>query len=86
MTTSGLVVTFDPQATNRAATIERIRTAGVFTLSEVIGQALPVALEAPTAHDAEQWCDWLRRLPGVLKVDVASVEYGEPEEETDDIP
>ncbi len=79
MTTSGLVVTFEPRFAERASIVERIRQAGPFTLGEQVDNRLPVALEAPTPRDAEQWCEWLRRLPGVMKVDVASVEYGERE-------
>ena len=80
MTTSGLVVTFDPQFKDRAKLIERIQQAGPFTLGEQVDHRVPVALEAPTARDSEQWCEWLRKLPGVIKVDIASVEYGEQEE------
>lgn len=85
MTTSGLVVTFDPRLGDRKAVLEQIRQAGVFTPGELVDHRLPVALEAPTPSDAAHWCEWLGRLPGVLKVDVASVEY-EEREDTDDNP
>ena len=83
MTTSGLVVTFDPNYLDRQSIADRIRQAGPFTVGEAVGHRLTVALEAPTARDAEQWCKWLRQLPGIVMVLVASVEYGVPEEETD---
>jgi hypothetical protein len=80
MTTSGLVITFHPQFAEQSATVECIRQAGPFTLGEQVDNRLPVALEAPTPRDSESWCAWLRKLPGVMNVDVASVEYGEQEE------
>ena len=85
MTTSGLVLTFDPRLANHAAALDQIRQAGVFTPGELVDCRLPLALEAPTPTDAAHWTEWLCRLPGVLKVDVASVEY-EEREETDDNP
>ena len=85
MTTSGLVVTFDPQFSDQAKMIEHIRQAGPFTLGEQVDNRVPVALEAPTPRDSDQWCQWLRKLPGVTKVDVASVEYGD-QEDIDDNP
>lgn len=80
MTTSGLVVTFDPTYSERTTIVERIRAAGPFTLGESVDHRIPVALEAPNPRDSEHWCEWLRKLPGVIKVDVASVEYGERED------
>ena len=85
MTTSGLLVTFDPNFAGQAEAMATIREAGPFNLGEAVDNRLPVGLEAPTPHDSAQWYDWLRRLPGVINIDVVSVEY-EEREDTDDNP
>lgn len=76
MTTSGLVVTLDDNADRAAAAVREVLLAGPFTLGEVFGHQVVVALEAGTPADAERWRRWLADRPGVLKVDTTSGNVG----------
>lgn len=75
---SGLVVTVcDPELAPDVA--DAIRAAGPFTLGEQFGPRLTLTLETDD-HSAADWYDWLNRLPGVAKADLAFV-YFDPGEE-----
>ena len=79
MNVSGLVVAVDPA---RAVDVAlAVREAGPFTVGEQVGDRLTIALDADRPSSAEWWHNWLRELPGVVKVDVAFV-YADPAEET----
>jgi len=41
---------------------------------------LPVVLEAEDAQESRYWYDWIERLPGVLKVDMAFASFDAVEE------
>lgn len=73
MTTSGLVLNLDDDADQVATTIREVLLAGPFTLGDVYGHRVAMALEADTPADAERWHRWLTTLPGVISVDVAFV-------------
>ena len=72
MPVCGLVVSF---ANDEAAqhVSELIAEDGSFTLGERVGPRLVVALDAADGRAAERHHEWLRQLPGVVKVDVAFV-------------
>ena len=72
-TTSGLVVTLDDDANRAATAVRELLLAGPFTLGDVFGHRVTVALEADDPAAAERWHRWLADQPGVLKVDVAFV-------------
>ena len=79
MQTSGLVVCVtDEEAMARVT--ERLARDRSFTLAEPVGLRLPLAFRATDGPAAERLHEWLRRLPGVVKVDVALV-FLDPEEE-----
>jgi nitrate reductase NapAB chaperone NapD len=79
MSVSGLVVSVaDSASAERVA--ELVRCAGSFTLGPRVGERITVALEAADGRSAAQKHEWLRQLPGVVKVDVAFV-YADPAEE-----
>lgn len=48
------------------------------TVGQLIGQRLPVVVEAER-HDSRYWHDWIARLPGVIHVEVAFVSFEEVE-------
>jgi hypothetical protein len=73
MNVSGLVVTLDDNADRAAEAVREVLLAGPFTLGDVFGHRVAIALEAETPTDAERWHRWVADLPGVLKVDVAFV-------------
>ena len=81
MTTSGLVVTLadDPELASEAVTTALL--VGPFTPGDLVGHRLALALEADDSDQAREWHDWLARLPGVVKVDVAFVHSDPPAEE-----
>jgi hypothetical protein len=81
MTTSGLVVTLDDDADRAALAVREVLLAGPFTLREVFGHQVAVALEADTLADAERWHRWLADRPGVLKVDATFAHPGSVAEE-----
>jgi uncharacterized protein with PIN domain len=75
MPVSGLVVSVaDDESARRVA--ERIARDGSFTLGGRVGLRLSVALDAADGPTAERRHEWLRQLPGVVKVDVAFVYTG----------
>jgi hypothetical protein len=75
MPVSGLVVSVaDDESARRVA--ERIARDGAFTLGERVGLRLAVAASAGDGPTAQQQHEWLRQLPGVVKVDVAFVYTG----------
>jgi hypothetical protein len=79
MSVSGLVVSItDEGAAQRVEA--RIAAEGSFTLGARIGLRFPVVAEAVDGPTAERQHEWLRQLPGVVKVDVAFV-YLDPDEE-----
>lgn len=81
MPVSGLVVRIaDEEAARRVA--EEIGRDGSFALGERVGLRLAVALDAGDGLDAERRHEWLRQLPGVVKVDVAFVYTDTAEEPT----
>jgi hypothetical protein len=82
MTTSGLVVTLDNDADAAADAVRAVLLAGPFTIGEVFGHRIAVALEADTPAEAERWHRWLTDLSGVLKVDTAYVHLDSAVEET----
>jgi hypothetical protein len=82
MTTSGLVITLDPDPYRAFDAADAIGSAGPFTLGNQLGRCLVAALEADTAAEARFWHDWLATLPGVVKVDLAFVHRDVPVEET----
>jgi hypothetical protein len=73
MTTSGLLITLDPDPERAFEAVQAILIAGPFTLGDRLGRGLPVVLEATAPGDAHFWHDWLDALPGVVKVDLAFV-------------
>ena len=76
MPVSGLVVSAaDDAAADRIT--EQIARDRAFTLGKRIGRWLTVAVDAPDGRAAEERHQWLWRLPGVVKVDVAFVYTGE---------
>jgi hypothetical protein len=82
---SGLVLTFSPEPDELVHAVHEIQKAGVFTLGDLHGRRLVLALEASSPADAESWYCWLARLPGVRKVDIAFVSV-EPQESEDVLP
>ena len=70
--TSGLIVTLDPGGS--PAVIEAVPA---FTVGERTEDRVPVALEAEDAEASERWTEWLRRLPGVVGVEVVFVHWDE---------
>ena len=79
MPVSGLVVSVaDDEAAERV--IERLAQDESFALGERVGPRLVVALDAADARTAERKHEWLRQLPGVVKVDVAFVYLDTAEE------
>lgn len=82
MNVSGLVVTLcgDPDRAERAAAA--VAAAGPFTLGPRLGSRLTVALEAADDRAGAEWFDWLGRVDGVVKADVAFVHF-DPGEEVD---
>jgi hypothetical protein len=80
MSVSGLVVSVaDEDIADGVALV--IGDAGPFTLGERVGPRLAVALVAEDGPAAGRWHEWLRQLPGVVKVDVAFVYSGTMVEE-----
>lgn len=78
MSVSGLVVSVaDEEAARRV--LEQIRRVSSFVLGERVGLRFPVAVDATDARTAERKHEWLRQLPGVVKVDVAVVYLGAEE-------
>jgi nitrate reductase NapAB chaperone NapD len=77
--TSGLVIAVDPAQAGEV--LLAVREAGPFTVGNLVDGRITVALEAEDPRSAERWHEWLRRLAGVVKVDVAFV-YANPEETT----
>ena len=74
MSVSGLVVSVaDEESAARVS--EFIRRDGAFAVGERIGLRLAVALDAADGPTAERKHEWLRQLPGVLKLDVAFVHF-----------
>jgi hypothetical protein len=80
---SGLVVTLS-EDDRLTPTVDAIQTAGPFTLGDRFGPRLTVALETADASVSDHWHDWLTRLDGVVKVDVAFV-YFDPSEGRDHV-
>jgi hypothetical protein len=76
MNLSGLVVTLS-DARDADAVADAVRAAGPFTLGERIGPCLTLTLETPDAPSSADWFDWLTRLDGVAKADVAFVYFEE---------
>ncbi|HET6573203.1 MAG TPA: hypothetical protein VFG68_06350 [Fimbriiglobus sp.] len=76
MIAGGLVVTLDDNADRAAAAVREVLLAGPFTLGEVCGHRVVLALELDTPADAERWRRWLADRPGVLKVDTTFVHEG----------
>lgn len=68
--TSGLVVTLAPGT--RLGSLEEVPA---FTVGAPTGDQLPVALEAEGAAASERWTEWLRRVPGVVNVEVVFVHW-----------
>ena len=77
MPTSGLVVTLDDNPDRAAAAVREVLLAGPFTLGEVFGHRIAVALEADTPDETESWRRWLAAVPGVVAVDLAFAHTGE---------
>lgn len=71
MSVSGLVVSVTDESAARVA--ELVRQDRAFTLGPRVGGRLAVALDVADGQTAERKHEWLRQLPGVLKVDVAFV-------------
>jgi hypothetical protein len=82
MTTSGLVITLDPDPDRASGAAHAIGSAGPFTLGDQLGRCLTAALEADTPADARFWHEWLATLPGVVRVDLAFVHADTVAEET----
>ena len=79
---SGLVLTFSPDSRDVHRILEEIQSAEVFTLGDLRGHRLVLALESSSPVVAEYWYGWLARLKGVSKVDIAfvSIEDGARED------
>lgn len=72
MSVSGLVVSVaEDEVAERVSVL--IAEAGPFTVGQRVGSRLAVALDAADGRDAGLWHEWLGKLPGVVKVDVAFV-------------
>jgi nitrate reductase NapAB chaperone NapD len=78
--TSGLVVTFDPDAPEWDSALSALESSAVFTVGERIEGRWPVALEAEDAAASERWTEWLRQLPGVCGVEIVFVHWDVAEE------
>lgn len=71
MTVSGLVLTLENEAIALAALAKDSRV----VCGEAHGLRLPVVTETGTPEEAEELCESLAKLPGVLFVDVVSIAF-----------
>jgi hypothetical protein len=72
MSVSGLVVSVTGEEAADLVSV-LIAKAGPFTVGQRLGSRLAVALETTDGRAAGRWHEWLGKLPGVVKVDVAFV-------------
>lgn len=75
---SGLILTLDPDASLRAATVARLARWPGLTLGERTERRIAAALEAEHASAALDALEALRATPGVVHVDVVFAEVSAP--------
>lgn len=54
---------------------QAIEAVECFDTGEIVDRRLPVVMEVPDACTARDWFQWVERLPGVVKVDVAFISF-----------
>lgn len=79
MIVSALVVTLSPEPCLRAAALQSLGECPALELGEPSGERLPVVAEVETAAAGALLCEQLAERPGVLRVDVVAIDFGEEE-------
>ncbi|MCC6646042.1 MAG: hypothetical protein IT374_10780 [Polyangiaceae bacterium] len=82
MPIGALVVTLDPDPARRAAALLALSADARVTVGEPRGGRLPVVSDTATLEEGDRLFRELAEVPGVLFVDVVSVDFSDLEGET----
>lgn len=77
MTVSGLVLTLENTLEAATFVIGRLHEDARITLGEPIANRVPIAAETTDAIGGEELVRELEAMPGVLRVDVISIDFSE---------
>ena len=77
MIVSALVITLDPDPALRVRALASLAEDPRLALGEPIGVRLPVVAETETTALGAELCETLTTQPGVLRVDVVSIDFSE---------